>query len=266
MDLPSAAAVVPRLEILAHTGSTNDELARRVREEDAASWPDRSVLLTDDQRDGRGRLGRVWTTPPGASLAVSILLRPVTPAGRPLPLTSYGWLPLLAGAALAEALRELGLPAGVKWPNDVLIDGRKVSGILSELLPDGAGAIVGTGINLRQRAEELPTEWSTSLALAGLVDPDPDAVLTAYLRAFTTLYLAYLAAGGDAEASGLRAAVTTSCVTLGSLVRVELPGDAELRGIAERIDADGRLVVRPSGGGEAVAVAAGDVTHVRPVR
>jgi len=264
MDLPVTATVVPRLEILAHAGSTNDELVRRVREDtEATGWPDRSVVVTDDQRNGRGRLGRVWTTPPGASLAVSILLRPVTAAGRPLDLTAYGWLPLLAGAALSSALRGLGVSAGVKWPNDVLVEGRKVSGILSELLPSADGAIVGTGINLRQRAEELPTDWSTSLALSGLDEPDPDAVLSAYLRAFTGLYEAYLAADGDADASGLRAAVTAACVTLDSSVRVELPGGGTLTGTAEGIDTDGRLVVRPADGGEPVAVAAGDVTHVR---
>lgn len=264
MDLPVTTTLVPRLEILAQAGSTNDELARRVRDDaDGTLWPDRSVLVTDDQRNGRGRLGRVWTTPPGASLAVSILLRPVTSAGTPLDLAAYGWLPLLAGAALAAALRDLGVQAGVKWPNDVLIDGRKVSGILSELLPSADGAIVGTGINLRQRAEELPTDRSTSLALAGLETPDADVVLAGYLRAFTALYDAYLAADGDAEESGLRAVVTEACVTLGRSVRVELPGRADLTGTAERIDADGRLVVRPLAGGEPVAVAAGDVTHVR---
>ncbi|WP_285037237.1 biotin--[acetyl-CoA-carboxylase] ligase [Plantibacter sp. ME-Dv--P-095] len=262
MDLPSTAALVPRLEILEHAGSTNDELAIRARE-DGGGWPDRSVVVTDDQRNGRGRLGRVWTTPPGASLAVSILLRPVTPSGRPLGLEAYGWLPLLAGAALASSLQDLGVPAGVKWPNDVLIGGRKVSGILSELLPTGDGAIVGTGINLRQRAGELPTDRSTSLLLEGLADPDPDTVLAGYLRAFGRLYDAYLEASGDAEASGLRTTVTEHCVTLDSSVRVELPGGGTLTGTAERIDPDGRLVVRPSDGGAPVAVAAGDVTHVR---
>jgi BirA family biotin operon repressor/biotin-[acetyl-CoA-carboxylase] ligase len=263
MDLPLTAALVPRLEILAHAGSTNDELARRVREDGSDAWPDRSVVLTDDQRGGRGRLGRVWTVPPGTSLAVSVLLRPVTPSGGPLPLQAYGWLPLLAGAALAESLRELGVAADVKWPNDVLIGGRKVSGILAELLPSGDAVILGTGVNLRQRAEELPTDRSTSLALVGLADPDPDTVLVGYLRAFGTLYDAYLEASGDAEASGLRAAVTERCVTLDSSVRVELPGGDVLTGTAERIDADGRLVVRPTDGGAPVAVAAGDVTHVR---
>lgn len=264
MDLPVTASLVPRLEILAHAGSTNDELAQRaLGDADGSAWPDRSVVVTDDQRSGRGRLGRVWTAPPGASLAVSVLLRPVTPSGRPLELQAYGWLPLLAGAALASSLRELGVQAGVKWPNDVLVGGRKVSGILSELLPSADGAIVGTGINLRQGADELPTDWSTSLALEGLTEPDVDAVLSGYLRAITMLYEAYVAADGDAEASGLRSAVTEACVTLGTSVRVELPGGGTLTGTAERIDPDGRLVVRPAHGGESVAVAAGDVTHVR---
>ncbi|MGG7509581.1 biotin--[acetyl-CoA-carboxylase] ligase [Plantibacter sp. YIM 135249] len=263
MDLPRTAAVVSRLEILAFAGSTNDELVARATGTDTAEWPDFSVVLTDDQRGGRGRLGRPWVVPAGASVAVSLLLRPVTPSGAPLGIAGYGWIPLLAGVALHRALHGLGIEAGVKWPNDVLVDGAKISGILSELLPGATGAIVGTGINLRQTREELPTDWSTSLALAGVADPDPDAVVSAYLAAFRELYEAYVAADGDAVASGLRDAVIASCVTLGTAVRVELPGSVFLTGTAESIDALGQLIVR-DGAGVLTTVSAGDVTHVRP--
>ncbi|MFZ4893217.1 biotin--[acetyl-CoA-carboxylase] ligase [Plantibacter sp. Mn2098] len=263
MHLSRTADVVSRLEILEYAGSTNDELVARATGEDAADWPDFSVVVTDDQRGGRGRLGRPWVVPAGASVAVSLLLRPVTPSGEPLGIAGYGWIPLLAGAALHRALAGLGLSSGVKWPNDVLVEGKKVSGILSELLPGATGAIVGTGINLRQTREQLPTDWSTSLALSGIADPDPDAVVSGYLGAFRELYTAYVAAEGDAVASGLRDEVVSACVTIGTAVRVELPGGVFLTGTAESIDALGQMVVR-DGAGVLHTVSAGDVTHVRP--
>ncbi len=131
MQLPRSAALAARLEVLPSAGSTNDELMARATGEDP--WPHLSIVATDTQTRGRGRLGRTWTAPPGRSLAVSVLLRPG------LPLDALGWLPLLAGVAVTRALAGLGVPARLKWPNDVLIGDRKVCGILSELLPDASG-------------------------------------------------------------------------------------------------------------------------------
>ena len=151
----------------------------------------------------------------------------------------------------------------LKWPNDVLIDGYKVSGILSELLPDARGVIVGAGLNVSLDEHDLPTETSTSLMLVTSSSPDPDAVLAGYLTALSALYTAFVDAGGDAAASGLLAEVTDACATIGSQVRVELPGGNELVGTAESIDEHGRLLVLDHDSDELRSVAAGDVTHLR---
>jgi BirA family biotin operon repressor/biotin-[acetyl-CoA-carboxylase] ligase len=156
--------------------------------------------------------------------------------------------------------------ARLKWPNDVLIGGRKVSGLLTELSAGGA-VIVGSGVNLFLDEEELPTPTSTSLTLAGATlrgDELVDGVLSAYLSALRTLTGRLLEADGDAVASGGHAAVTAVCDTLGRVVRVDLPGGDALDGTAVGIDPTGRLQVRLAGSSALVAVAAGDVIHVRP--
>jgi BirA family biotin operon repressor/biotin-[acetyl-CoA-carboxylase] ligase len=253
MEFRRSRAVVPVLEYLEEAGSTNDVLVSR-----ASGLPDLAVVVTANQTGGRGRLGRVWVSPAGKSLAISILLKP---AG--LVIESYGWFPLLAGLAMSRALSTF-VPAdvSVKWPNDVLIEGDKVSGTLSELLPDLSGVVIGAGVNLTLDRDELPTDSSTSLRLAGAsADLDPDAVLAAYLTAFTTLYREFLTAGGDPVASAILDEVVEACHTIGRAVRVELPSGDALVGTATGIDRDGRLIVESDAG--ITAVAAGDVTHLR---
>ena len=282
MDFPRSRVAAAAFEFLDEAPSTNDELVERAVGPDAASWPDLSVIVTDNQTMGRGRLGRTWLAPTGKALAVSILVRPRLDDGDPLPPAAIGWLPLLAGAAMTRAVRasvapfvdrlaaraaEDGQPGEVvvdlKWPNDVLISGYKVCGVLAELLPDGAGAVIGAGLNLSLDEHDLPTLSSTSLLLVTGERPDADAILADYLEAFSELYRALLAAGGDPDESGLRAEVSALCGSLGRRVRVELPGDRQLLGIARSIDVDGRLVVENLENGELQAVAAGDVTHLR---
>ncbi|WKK71844.1 biotin--[acetyl-CoA-carboxylase] ligase [Rathayibacter oskolensis] len=254
MQLPLSRSVSPQVLWLESAGSTNDELRERATE-DRAAWPHLSVVATDDQRAGRGRLGRVWQAPPGRTLAASTLVDAAS-----LPAAALGWLPLVAGTALARALAPLvDVPVSVKWPNDVLLDGRKVAGILAERLADGR-VVVGTGVNLLLREEELPVPTATSLALAGAREPEADAVLAAFLTEFQAL-LAPLLSLGDAEAAGTAEAVRSWCGTLGRPVRVELPDGSEAEGTAAGIDADGRLVLEQ--GGERRAFSSGDVTHLR---
>ena len=255
MQLPAAEALVARLEILDSAGSTNAELVRRVLEEPQA-WPAPAVLLTDDQRAGRGRLGRVWSAPAGASLAISVLLRPRVPKER------LGWLSLAAGAAMTEALRGLGVPAAAKWPNDVLIRGRKVCGVLAEVLPDGSGVVIGSGLNHAATAEQLPVPTATSLAVEG-GPTDPDLLVAAYLRRLLALVADLERSGGDPEASGLRAAVLAVSGTVGRGVRVSLPDGSALVGEAVGIDEDGRVLVRDRASGVISGVATGDVEHLR---
>jgi BirA family biotin operon repressor/biotin-[acetyl-CoA-carboxylase] ligase len=195
-----------------------------------------------------------------------------------VPPAGYGWLPLLAGVALAEAVRRLAeLPAVLKWPNDLLVaargsadEPRKCAGILAEAVPGkepGApGAVVlGVGLNVTQRAEELPTSPTglpaTSLQLAGAVATDRDPLVRALLRGLDEWYRRWRAAGGDPGASGLHEAYLRYCGTVGRQVRVLLPDGADLVGRAVTVDPDGRLVLDTPSGERRVA--AGDIRHLR---
>ncbi|WP_345763804.1 biotin--[acetyl-CoA-carboxylase] ligase [Diaminobutyricibacter sp. McL0608] len=262
MEFPLSRAEASVLEILPEAGSTNDELVRRATGADSDGWPDFSVVATANQTRGRGRLGRSWVSPAGKSLAISVLLRPRTPDGDALPMDSLGWFPLLAGLAMTRSVRSV-VPAGadLKWPNDVLVNDRKVCGILSELLPDVSGIVIGAGLNLTLEADELPVQTATSLMLAGANDTDADNLLSSYLRELDALYRPFLAARGDAAASGLQQAVSDACGTIGRSVQVELPSGDRLTGTATGIDTDGRLLVDANA--RISAVAAGDVTHLR---
>ena len=278
MDFPVSSGIGARFEYLEEAGSTNDVLVTAASGPDAPAWPNLSVVVTDSQTSGRGRLGRIWLAPSGKSLAISVLLRPRLASGA-LPTDRFGWFPLLAGAAMTRAVRAVVEAAAgpaepgeedaprhevtLKWPNDVLIDGYKVSGILSELLPDLDGLCIGAGLNLALDEHDLPTLTSTSLLLVTGRSPDPDAVLAAYLTELRDLVDGFLAHDADPVRSGLHEAVTALCGTLGSPVRVELPGGHDLVGTAIALDADGRLIVEDQATGEHTAVAAGDVTHLR---
>ncbi|GAB3120008.1 biotin--[acetyl-CoA-carboxylase] ligase [Glaciibacter psychrotolerans] len=283
MQFEVSRETVSRFEYLAEAGSTNDVLVAAATGMDADTWPHLSVVVTDNQTSGRGRLGRTWLAPTGKSLAISVLLRTEALTGDTL-----GWIPLLAGAAMTRAvrsvvgesleaqrvaqsalndtLREVENPVhdvSLKWPNDVLIDGYKVSGILCELLPGATGVVIGAGLNVSLDEHDLPTLTSTSLLLVTQRPVDPDDVLARYLRELSGLVNAFLAADGDAQQSGLFAAVTEVCGTLGTVVRVELPGGDSLVGTATALDPQGRLVVIDQTTGESRPVAAGDVTHLR---
>ena len=106
MDWERSREAVPRFEFRDEVGSTNDELRAAASGPDAAEWGHGAVLVTDNQTHGRGRLGRVWLAPTGKTLAISLLLRPGLDGGVPLPPDAYGWIPLMAGAAMTEADRK----------------------------------------------------------------------------------------------------------------------------------------------------------------
>jgi BirA family transcriptional regulator, biotin operon repressor / biotin---[acetyl-CoA-carboxylase] ligase len=252
-DFEASHAVVPRLIVLDSVGSTNDALASLAASEEL---PPYATVVTTDQTAGRGRRDRGWSTPPGRGLAISVLL-PIPSADR------SGWLPLAAGLAMRDAVVVvLGAgAASVKWPNDVLVDGRKVCGVLGRLEP--SGVVLGAGVNVRLTEDELPVPGATSLVLAGADDDGlDDRVLAAYLGRLRELVDGLLADGADG--SGLRGAVIAACDTIGRDVRVELPGGGELVGAAVDIAADARLVVRTADGRDE-HVAAGDVVHLRRV-
>lgn len=257
---PLTAAVSPRVQVVQATDSTNADVVRHVVEA-PGEWPHLSLLLTTDQRAGRGRLDRSWVTPPGTALAVSVVVR--VPG---LPVASRGWIPLMAGAAMTRAVRAqlAGTAhfASLKWPNDVLLDAGKVCGILAEVVPGRPDAVVvGSGVNTRMPRADLPVETATSFEAVGLAC-DEDRLLADYLTALDEQLTALTAARGDAVASGVLADVGSLCSTLGSDVAVALPDGETLRGRARRIDPDGRLVVEQDSEFESI-VSAGDVVHVR---
>lgn len=252
MDFPLASAVASRFEVVAESLSTNAALRAFSADEDA--WPHLSVLATDNQTAGRGRLDRSWDAPAGASLAISVLLRNL-----PAQIEARGWIPLAAGAAMANAVSAqlTGRDVGVKWPNDVLVDGHKICGILAE--STGDAVVLGAGINTRMTAAQLPVPTATSFEVLG-VDVDTDRLAADYLRRLDEM-LAALIAAGDAEASGLHGEVTARCVSIGRLVDVALPDGSALHGQATRLENDGRLVVESDG--RENLIAAGDVVHAR---
>jgi BirA family biotin operon repressor/biotin-[acetyl-CoA-carboxylase] ligase len=257
------------LEVLPRIGSTNAELARRAG---AGRARHGAVLATDHQVAGRGRRDRTWATPARAAVAVSVLLVP-----GPVPQQRWTWLPLLGGVGVREALmRVAGVPAELKWPNDVLVPRDlpaapgaargKVCGLLAEVVTtvEGPGVVLGLGINVSQRSDELPVPDAVSLAGLGAATTDRDTVLRAVLRAVGSRYEAWVAAAGDPRASGLGAAYREACVTIGRPVRVVRPGGEDLLGTAEGVDDDGRLLVTSADGSTRTALSAGDVVHVRP--
>lgn len=257
---PLTAAVSPRVQVVETTDSTNADVVRHATES-PEDWPHLSLLLTTDQRAGRGRLDRTWTAPAGTALAVSTVVDVTR-----LAYASRGWIPLIAGAAMTRAiaaqLAHTPHTAALKWPNDVLVDGAKICGILAEVLPGAPDTVViGTGINTRMPREDLPVATATSFEAMGL-ECDDDRLLADYLRALDEQLTALAESLGDAAAAGVVGEVEALCATLGQDVVVLLPDETRLVGHAQRIDSDGRLVVVDAFGTE-TAVSAGDVVHVR---
>ncbi|AEH08534.1 MULTISPECIES: biotin--[acetyl-CoA-carboxylase] ligase [Protofrankia] len=239
------------VRVVQETGSTNADLVAAAK----TGAGEGLVLVAEHQWAGRGRLDRSWASPSGAGLTFSVLLRPAVPAG------ALGWLPLVTGLSLASTLREFaGIPAGLKWPNDVLVAGEKLAGILAEAVPDRdrsgtVAVIVGIGLNVDNDVDELPP-GATSVALRQRQESRPlvgrGELLIELLRGLVRVYRRWLA-----EPTATAAAYRSVCDTLGQRVRVELPDGSVVTGTATDVDDHGRLVV------DGRAFAAGDVVHLR---
>lgn len=247
------------VEVVERTGSTNSDLVALAAEGKASEG---AVLVAEEQNAGRGRLDRQWTAPARSGLFFSVLLKPAE-----VPVQRWGWLPLLTGVAVAAGLsRSAGVDTALKWPNDLLVtvngEERKAGGILAERAGDDA-VVVGIGINVTLREDELPVPAAGSLALAGATTTDRDTVLRTVLRSLEEWYGKWREAGGDPAASGLQEAYAAGCATLGRVVRAELPGDRSITGEAVAIDGDGRLVLATEEGVQE-PVGAGDIVHLRP--
>jgi BirA family biotin operon repressor/biotin-[acetyl-CoA-carboxylase] ligase len=252
----AAAASAVGLPAPAHfvevTGSTNTDLWR-MAEDGAPEW---TMLAAGRQEAGRGRLGRAWVSVPGSSLHVSILLRPeIEPAEAPL-------LSLAAAVAMAGACRLAGgVDVECKWPNDLIAGGRKLGGVLPEASVQGAGlafVVIGTGVNLSQRAEDFPQELregATSVAREGGV-ANLGGILEGYLRAFRGLY----GDGGRGIGSRVLEPYRAACSTIGRRVRAITTGGAIVDGIARRIGRSGELIVETPSGPERVQF--GEIRHL----
>jgi len=229
---------------VAETGSTNADLLAAA----SAGAPHRSVLRTDHQTAGRGRLDRRWDAPPGTNLLVSFLFRDAATepdAGSPVELMRrIGIAAVDAVGALAGAA---GVAARLKWPNDVLVDGAKLAGMLAQRGDDVT--VIGLGLNVG---------WAPDGAARLPDGTTPAAVLDALLDAFDAF-----ATTAGATAAGVHARYTELLVTVGQRVRVELPGGTVLDGRATGVDHDGALVVLDECA-LTHRVAAGDVVHLRP--
>ncbi|MGH3899328.1 MAG: biotin--[acetyl-CoA-carboxylase] ligase [Pseudonocardiaceae bacterium] len=242
--------------------STNSALTAAARQ----GAPDRTVLVAERQTAGRGRAARSWVAPARSGLVLSVLLRPTE-----VPQVRWGWLPLLVGVALCRTVSTLGeLPAALKWPNDLLLGTgrRKAAGILAEVVPssptNSPAVVVGIGLNVTLRPDELPVPEATSLAIEQATCTDRDPLLRSLLRALDSDVRMWCEHQGDPVTTGLRQAYRQRCVTLGEQVQVELPGQSMLTGAAVDLDTEGRLVVLS--GGQRRVLSAGDVTHVRPAQ
>ncbi|MFF8642145.1 biotin--[acetyl-CoA-carboxylase] ligase [Streptomyces sp. NPDC015345] len=250
------------LDVVPRTGSTNTDLVAR-----ADDLAEGAVLVAEEQSAARGRLDRQWSAPARSGLFFSVLLKPAE-----VPVERWCWLPLLTGVAVATGLsRVAGVDTALKWPNDLLVtvgdEERKAGGILAERAGSaggsGAGVVIGIGLNVTLREDELPVPTAGSLALAGAATTDRDPLLRAVLRSLEQWYGVWRGAGGDPSTSRLQEAYAAGCATLGRRVRAELPGDRAIVGEAVAVDGDGRLVLATEEGVQE-PVGAGDIIHLRP--
>lgn len=246
-----------RLDVVERTGSTNaDLLARAAAGEDIAG----AVLIAEHQTAGRGRSGRVWSSP-RAQLTMSVGVD-----GAEVAPDAWGWLPLATGVAVVDTVAAVaGVEAGLKWPNDVLANGRKLAGILTEVAPAQRFIVVGIGLNVAlrgTRADEVPDAPdanATSLSTLTGQAPDRHRLVIALLEQLARRFAGWRAANG--ADSGLIADYRTRSVTIGSAVRAILPGGRDVLGVARSVDEQGRLHIDSEAG--SVAVSAGDVVHLR---
>ena len=230
--------------------------------------PHGTTVLAESQSAGRGRQGRIWFSPPGVNLYSSVLVRG---CGTKLQLSEWlSWVPLVSAVAVAESVfRTTSISLALKWPNDLLLNTRKVGGILCESLltthPDPA-IVIGIGLNVNAPQVSLPDELqsiATSLSEVTQAPIDRNRLMAQLLLELEQC-LDELRSNG---ASRLCHAYGTRCVTLGRPVRAIFPHGQEVTGTAESLSRDGALQLRPFSPGERltplVEIRAADIIHLR---
>jgi BirA family biotin operon repressor/biotin-[acetyl-CoA-carboxylase] ligase len=252
-DAARAAGLEGPAHFAPATGSTNTDLLR-LAEAGAPEW---ALVVSGHQQSGRGRLGRTWVSPPGTALYASVLFRPeLLPTETPL-------LSLAAGVAVVEAARRAcEIEVRCKWPNDVVVQERKLAGILAEGKVQGSRVnyvVIGTGVNFGQRLEDFPEELratATSVLQAG-GRPDIEGMLREYLRTLRRLY----GEGGEDFVPRTLEAYRPLCATIGRRVRATAAAGRAVEGRAADVGTSGELLVETPHG--IVQVAFGEVTHLR---
>ncbi len=249
------------LRLLDETTSTNTQALEAAQ----SGAPDGTVIIAERQTAGRGRLARTWESPAGCNLYVSVIVRQLPPMDR------LGWLPLITASAMAAAIRSLtGLPPALKWPNDVMLGGKKVGGVLCEsqaLGTDAACVVVGIGLNVNWRESDMPPEirpLATSLAAQSRKPADRVRLLAILLLELERRIDRWR----NGELSSLADEYRTHCGTIGQAVRVELGTGKQVEGMVTAIESDGALRIaahRGSTSGDHI-VRSGDVVHLRPQR
>ena len=261
-DLLRPEEVCPRLttRILGseiHYYSEIDSTNNAAKKCAVAGCPEGTLVITETQQGGRGRLSRGWFSPTAKGIWLSVVLRP------PFPPQEAPKCTLMAAVALNRAIREVaGIPCGIKWPNDILCNGRKLVGILTEMSAEMDAInhiVIGTGINVNIAADEIPPELK-GIATSSLVEKGAPVsrldLLIRVLECLEELYLAVKESGFEAVLAAWR----RESITLGRMVNVIAP-DKSYQGKAVNIDSDGALLVETEGGMERVL--AGDVS-IRP--
>jgi BirA family biotin operon repressor/biotin-[acetyl-CoA-carboxylase] ligase len=256
----SDAFDVPRFESLLHTQFVGRRLFYEhtvtstmdvARREATAGEPEGSVALAEEQTAGRGRFGRAWVSPPGVNLYFTIALHPTVDELR--------YLSVIGPLSVCQAIEEItGLQPRIKWPNDVMLDGRKVAGLLLESQLDGddvAFALVGPGINVNLDVSGHADirEIATSLREALGREVSREELLASCLNHFEALYLAVRR--GEVVSMGWKQRLET----LGQQVRVSTPGAPAIEGTVVDADSDGAIIVRRDDGAH-VRVESGEVT------
>ena len=224
------------------TTSTQSDLADLVNLNSAKTG---DVIATEFQSEGRGRLDRTFEAPPGSALLFSFYIAPKRAR------TEWGFISHLAALSVQQVIsRDLSSQVWLKWPNDILIGGLKVSGLLAQATDHGV--IIGIGVNVAMTTEELPVDTATSLAIAGSNNLDRNLILGSFLNRFESNFKEW-DKGGDFVAS-----YSEVCATLGRNVQVEVIGRENCTGVALAINSLGALLLA-----DGFEVNVGDVVHLR---
>ena len=232
-----------RVSVVEVTGSTQDDLVEKVESGEAIP---KSVIAAEYQSAGRGRLDRTFVAPQTSALTFSLYIEPKVNR------EEWSFIPLLAGLSMQEALSSFdkGIEIGIKWPNDLIINEKKIAGIISQATP--RGVVIGIGVNVGMRSDELPVEHATSLSLENFTELDRNRILAAFLNYFE-VNLQVWELGQTFAAQYRRASVT-----LGRQVEITLPGGEIVAATAEGISDTGGLMLD---NGREITV--GDVIHLR---